>query len=386
MSRSLVVLGSTGSIGRQTLDIARRFPDRIGVHGLAGGRNVDELNRQIAAVRPRVVCLGGTEQRHSIQAAGSSVLTGIDGMVEMATDPAVDLVVAATGGTAGLLPALAGLKAGKRVALANKEALVMAGSILVEAARDGGGELVPIDSEHSAIWQCLLGENGRNVERLTLTASGGALRHLAPAELASVTPQQALRHPTWKMGRKITVDSANLLNKGLEVLEAQWLFGIAADRIDVVQHPQSIVHSLVTFDDGSTKAQLGIPDMRVPIQYALSHPERWGNDLPRLDLAHVGSLTFGPVDLSRYPALGLAREAGKRGGTYPAVLVGADEVAVGAFLDERIRFVDIPALIADTLSRHDGTQNPDLDAIIAADRWARGTAESLVSAHIGRSS
>jgi 1-deoxy-D-xylulose-5-phosphate reductoisomerase len=384
MSRSIAVLGSTGSIGRQTLDIARRFRDRITIYGLAAGRNIEELNRQIAAYRPAVVAVAEASDRVAVNAGGSHVLTGVEGMIELATAPEVDLVVAATGGTAGLRPALAALHAGKRVALANKEALVMAGALLTEAGARMGGELVPIDSEHSAIWQCLQGEPEKTIERLTLTASGGALRHLPAEELHLVTPEQALRHPTWQMGRKITVDSANLLNKGLEVLEAQWLFGIGAERIDVVQHAQSIVHSLVTFADGSTKAQLGIPDMRVPIQYALSHPERWGNDLPRLDLAMAGSLTFAPIDLERYPALTVAREAGRRGGTYPAVLVGADEVAVEQFLAGGIRFTDIPALIEETLGRHKATRDPDLDGILEADRWARGMAESLVSARSGR--
>lgn len=384
MSRSVVVLGSTGSIGRQTLDVAGRFKDRVTIFGLAGGRNLEELNRQIAATRPALVSIADGADRRSLKPGESAVLIGVEGMVAMASHPAVDLVVAATGGTAGLLPALAGLQAGKRVALANKEVLVMAGSILAEAATAGGGELVPIDSEHSAIWQCLQGESERAVDRLTLTASGGALRHLSIADLDRVTPEQALRHPTWTMGRKITVDSANLLNKGLEVLEAHWLFGIEQARIDVVQHPQSIVHSLVTFNDGSTKAQLGVPDMRVPIQYALSHPERWTNDLPRLDLPLVGDLTFAPVDLDRYPALGLAREAGRKGGTFPAALVGADEVAVESFLAGRLRFSDIPTLIQETLDRHEPTPNPGLDDILEADRWARGTAESLVTARAGR--
>jgi 1-deoxy-D-xylulose-5-phosphate reductoisomerase len=384
MSRKIAVLGSTGSIGRQTLDIARRFPDRITVHALAGGRNIDELNRQVAAVGPSVVAIADAADRASLRTGEARVLVGVGGMVEMAADPEVDLVVAATGGTAGLRPALAALGAGKRVALANKEALVMAGALLVEAGSRSGGELVPIDSEHSAIWQCLQGEPERAVERLTLTASGGALRHLPMEALQQVTPEQALRHPTWSMGRKITIDSANLLNKGLEVLEAQWLFNVGAERIDVVQHAESIVHSLVTFEDGSTKAQLGIPDMRVPIQYALSHPERWGNDLPRLDLAQAGSLSFAPIDLERYPALQLAREAGRRGETYPAVLVGADEVAVESFLTGKIGFTDIPRLIEDTMDRHQPTQDPGLDGILDADRWARGMAESLVSARSGR--
>jgi 1-deoxy-D-xylulose-5-phosphate reductoisomerase len=379
MRRNLVVLGSTGSIGRQTLDVARAFPDRVRVHGLASYRNVGLLQQQAEGFRPSVVAVGPGAPWKGLDFAGAKVLTGPEALVELAADPQADLVVVGTAGSAGLLPTLAALRAGKLVALANKETLVMAGSVIGEELRRGSGQLVPIDSEHSAIWQCLQGEPHDAIERLTLTASGGALRGLAAAELAAVTPEQALAHPTWNMGPKITVDSANLMNKGLEAIEARWLFDLPLERIDVVYHPQSIVHSLVTFVDGSTKAQLGLPDMRLPIQYALCHPHRWRNALPRLDLATVGALHFGVIDLDRYPALRIALEAGQRGGTFPAVLSAADEVAVAAFLAGRIGFTRIPAVVEETLERHEGCSSPGLDVILQADTWARFEAERLVS-------
>ncbi len=378
MVRNLVILGSTGSIGRQTLDVVRAMDDRIRVVGLAGHRNTALLAKQAREFRPRVVA--AQVDTDLDEAFGNAEMIGLpEGLEALATMPGADLIVIGTAGKAGLLPTLAALGAGKLVALANKEVLVMAGSLIQGLLKAGSGELVPIDSEHSAIWQCLEGEPRRAVERLTLTASGGAFRHLSADELKRVTPEQALRHPTWSMGRKITVDSANLMNKGMEAIEARWLFDLSLERIDVVLHPQSIVHSLVTFSDGSTKAQLGLPDMRLPIQYALSHPERWANDLERLDLAAIGTLSFGAVDWVRYPALGLAVEAGKAGGTYPAVLAGADEVAVEAFLVGKIPFSQIPPLIETTLNRHTRCSSPDLDDILEADRWARATASRLVS-------
>lgn len=380
MVRNLVVLGSTGSIGRQTLDVVRAMDHRVRVVGLAGHRNTALLAEQAREFRPRVVAAhAGTDLNHAF---GTTEMIDLpEGLETLATMPEADLIVVGTAGAAGLLPTLAALSAGKLVALANKEVLVMAGSLIQRQLQAGSGELVPIDSEHSAIWQCLQGEPQRAVECLTLTASGGAFRHLPADELEHVTPEQALRHPTWSMGRKITVDSANLMNKGLEAIEARWLFDLPLERIDVVLHPQSIVHSLVTFSDGSTKAQLGLPDMRLPIQYALSHPERWENNLERLDLAAIGTLSFGPVDRARYPALGLALEAGKAGGTYPAVLAGADEVAVEAFLAGRIPFTRIPPLVETTLTRHTRCASPGLDDILEADRWARATASRLVSPH-----
>jgi len=375
MPRNLVVLGSTGSIGRQTLDVARTLQDRIRVFGLAAHSNAELLKRQIEQIGPALGCLVS----YRLGVPGTEMLTGEQGLIDLATHPDVDLVVVGTTGRAGLAPTLAALRAGKLVALANKETLVIAGAVIREALSESSGRLVPIDSEHSAIWQCLQGEPRAAVEKLTLTASGGALRDLAIEELRYVTPKQALHHPTWSMGPKITVDCANLMNKGLEVMEAQWLFDIPIEQVDVVLHPQSIVHSLVTFVDGSTKAQLGLPDMRLPIQYALSHPDRWRNKLPRVDLASFGALTFGTVDFDRYPALRIALEAARRGGTYPAVLSAADEVAVAAFLDGRIAFTDIPSLVERTLERHESCSNPRLDDILLADSWARDVCSRLVA-------
>lgn len=374
MPRNLVVLGSTGSIGRQTLEVAAAFPEQVRVYGLAAGHNAIELQRQIAAFHPRAV-----SSLAPLLCSGVESLPGPKGMIELVSRAEVDLVVVGTVGAAGLAPTLAALRAGKLVALANKEVLVMAGQVIHQVLQEGRGELVPIDSEHSAIWQCLQGEPGSAVERLTLTASGGALRHLPLEQLKAVTPEQALQHPTWSMGAKITVDSATLMNKGLEVIEARWLFDLPQDRIEVVAHPQSIIHSLVTFADGSTKAQLGLPDMRLPIQYALSHPQRWPNSLARLDLAAVGELTFGPVDLARYPALGLALEAGRQGGGAPAVLSAADEIAVGAFLQQRLPFTEIPSVVAATLAAHPHCPAPDLESILDIDEWARRYASRLIA-------
>jgi 1-deoxy-D-xylulose-5-phosphate reductoisomerase len=378
MPHNIVVLGSTGSIGRQTLDVVRECKDRVRVYGLAANRNVDLLLRQAEALRPRAV-VASEDSAAALEVDGVEVLAGEQGMVDLVSREEVDLVVVGTSGRAGLLPTLAALECGKLVALANKETLVMAGNVIQGVLGAGKGQLVPIDSEHSAIWQCLQGEPSSSVERLVLTASGGALRHLRPDELANVTPEAALRHPTWSMGRKITVDSANLMNKGLEAIEARWLFDLPLERIEIVMHPQSIVHSMVVFADSSVKAQLGLPDMRLPIQYALSHPERWPNTMDRLDLAGAAALTFDRVDYQRYPALRVALEAGRKGGTYPAVLSAADEVAVDAFLEQRIRFTDIPPVVEETLAAHDSCSSPQLADILEADRWARSTAGALVS-------
>jgi 1-deoxy-D-xylulose-5-phosphate reductoisomerase len=300
-------------------------------------------------------------------------------MEEMASHPSVDLVVVGTVGAAGLNATLAAVGAGKAVAIANKEVLVMAGHIITTEAKQAGAELRPIDSEHSAIWQCLWGEDPRSVERIVITASGGALRDTPREELARVTADEALRHPNWQMGQKITVDSATLLNKGLECIEARWLFDIGLERIEVLLHRESIVHSLVEFRDGSLKAQLGAPDMRLPIQCALTYPERLpGTTVPRLDLKGIGSLTFGTPDQRQYPCLALALEAGRRGGTYPAVLAAADEVAVQNFLAGHIRFTDIAHTIEDTLNHHSGDADPSLDQVLEADAWARRYAEDRV--------
>lgn len=377
MPRNVVVLGSTGSIGRQTLDVASEFPGQVQIYGLAAGGNTRLLKEQCAKVRPMAVSYA--EAVEKVDIGGVEVLPGESGMVELVTRPEVDLVVVGTSGKAGLLPTLAALQAGMLVALANKETLIMAGPLIGRQIETGGGQLVPIDSEHSAIWQCLQGESQKHVAGISLTASGGALRNMSHEELGRVTPEQALRHPTWLMGPKITVDSANLMNKGLEVIEAHWLFNVPLDRIEVVLHPQSIVHSLVTFNDGSTKAQLGLPDMRLPIQYAFSHPERWENSLPRLDLAACGQLSFAQVDMDRYPALALALEAGRAGGTCPVVLLAADEVAVEGFLEGRLRFTEIPLVVERSLEAHSSCRSPDLEDILEADRSAREFAVSVVS-------
>ena len=367
----VAILGCTGSIGRQTLDVIRGLPGRFRVVGLAGGANHTLLEDQAREFKPDAVWCQD-DRRHMDLKAAAGKKAGWASMEEMVQLPGVELVVVATGGMAGLMPTLTALRAGRTVALANKEVLVMAGHIVTAAAEQGRAELRPIDSEHSAIWQCLWGEDLATVERIILTASGGAFRDLSPAQLAGVTPQDALRHPTWDMGRKITVDSATLMNKGFEAIEARWLFGLPMDRVEVVMHRESIVHSLVEFSDGSVKAQLGEPDMRLPIQCALTYPERLpASHTQRLNLARVKSLNFSEPDYGRYPCLRLSLEAGARGGTWPAVLAAADEVAVEAFMGGNISFAHIPKVVDATLSAHAGTADPPLDAVMEADRWAR---------------
>lgn len=367
--KRLAVLGSTGSIGRQTLEVVSAFPDRFEVVALACGENVPLLKEQVAEFKPKLVC---TEL-----AAGAEENLGATRLPleEIASHPDVDLVVIATSGKAGLGATLAAIRAGKKVALANKEVLVMAGGIVVAEAQKYDVEIVPIDSEHSAIWQCLNGEERRAVSKLILTASGGPFRQSTLAQLAAVTPKDALNHPTWRMGIKVTIDSATLMNKGMEVIEAHWLFDIPYSQIEVVVHPQSIIHSIVEFVDGSAKAQLSLPDMRLPIQYALTHPERWESPFREgIDFGSIVSFDFEPVDLDKFPCLKLAMEAGERGGTYPAVLSAADEVAVELFLAKKIGFPDIAAVVARTLDCHDVISYPSIEDIFAADTWARETA------------
>jgi 1-deoxy-D-xylulose-5-phosphate reductoisomerase len=375
----LAILGSTGSIGRQTLDVVRSLPDRFDVIALAAGSNVTLLEEQAREFRPDIV-YAEREGEYIKERIGSGALEcDWSYMEEMAAHPQVDVVVVGTVGAAGLSPTLSAIAAGKAVAIANKEVLVMAGHIVTAEAKKTGAELRPIDSEHSAIWQCLWGEDPDAVERIVITASGGAFRDTPREELARVTAEEALRHPNWQMGQKITVDSATLLNKGLECIEARWLFDIPLDRIEVLLHRESIVHSLVEFRDGSLKAQLGVPDMRLPIQCALSYPERLpGASVPRLDLRMIDKLTFGIPDARKYPCLGLALDAGRRGGTYPAVLGAADEVAVSNFLAGHLSYPGIAHVIEDALSAHSGNSNPSLDQVLEADSWARKYAEERV--------
>ena len=373
--RGVAVLGSTGSIGTRALDVLATLPDRFRVTALAAGRNLRLLDEQVRRFRPTYVW-SEAAPADLPDWPGVRVLP----MDEIVAQPEVDLIVAGTVGVTGLEATLAALRLGKVVALANKEVLVMAGQVITAAARVGGGSLRPVDSEHSAIWQCLWGEQPASVARIILTASGGAFRDLPAEELARVTPEQALRHPTWEMGRKITVDSATLMNKGLETIEARWLFDVPLERIEVLMHRESIVHSLVEFKDGSVKAQLGAPDMRLPILCALGYPERLpSEDTPRLNLGRIGALHFEAPDSERFPCLRLAIEAGRRGATYPAVLAGAGEVAMEGFLDGAIGFTEMAAVVEDALSRHEPSADDELAAVLAADAWARRRAADWIA-------
>ncbi len=370
--KRIVVLGSTGSIGQQTLDVVRAHPGRFRIVGLAAGRNIDLLAKQIEEFNPKFVSCSSNDLPAG---AGYEVMSP----EEIASHPEADIVVMATSGKAGLSPTLEAIKAGKTIALANKEVLVMAGEIVTRLAKANNARIIPVDSEHSAIWQCLKGES-KNMSRIILTASGGPFYKYSPAQLERVTVEQALNHPSWKMGEKVTIDSATLMNKGLEVIEAHWLFHAPYDNIRILIHPQSIIHSMVEFADGTIKAQLSYPDMRLPIQYALSYPERLPNpSLPLLDWSRVGSLTFQQPDLSAFPCLRLAIEAGRQGGTYPAVLCGADETAVELFLSGRIKFIDIAGLVESTLEQHKAIADPTLEEIIGTDGWARDTVLQIVS-------
>lgn len=369
--KRLAVLGSTGSIGRQTLEVVRAFPDRFKIVGLAAGGNLALLEKQVKEFKPRFVYYRGGQDN---PISGNYQFLSIE---EMAAHPRVDTVVIATPGSSGLSPTLAAIRAGKDIALANKESLVTAGEIIMNEARANGARILPIDSEHSAIWQCLEGE-ATPASRLILTASGGPFLNYSKAELAVVTAKQALKHPSWQMGKKVTIDSATLMNKGLEVIEAHWLFAMPFKSISVLVHPQSIVHSIVEFSDGSAKAQLSWPDMRLPIQYALTYPERLPNPaLPRIDWSLISHLDFKEPDLMAFPCLSLAIEAGKKGGTCPAVLCAADEVAVELFLADRIKFLDIPALIQQVLEKHQPVAHLTIEAITAADAWARQKTHEL---------
>ena len=363
--KRLAVLGSTGSIGQQTLQVVRALPNRFRIVGLAAGKNVDLLERQIKEFNPKFVYY--QDRKTSLANAECEFLS----LEDIARHPEVDMVVIATSGKAGLSPTLAAAKAGKNIALANKESLVMAGEIVTGEAELNGAQILPIDSEHSAIWQCLDGET-QKAARLILTASGGPFLHYSPAQLNKVTVEQALRHPSWLMGKKVTVDSATLMNKGLEVIEARWLFKTPLKNIKVLIHPQSIIHSMVEFVDGSIKAQLSCPDMRLPIQYALSYPERLPNpELPRINWGDISSLTFESPEFDTFPCLKLAIEAGEKGGTYPTVLCAADEVAVELFLSQRIKFTDIANLVEQALAQHQAIAHPTLEEIMVADAWAR---------------
>ena len=383
--RGLVVLGSTGSIGENTLDVALRHPDRFRIVGLAARANVDVLTRQCLRCRPAFAAMldldaaAQLKERLTAARCDTRVLTGPEALVTVATLPEAELVMAAIVGAAGLAPTLAAAAAGKQLLLANKEALVLAGALLIDTARRSGSRILPIDSEHNAVFQCLppgheSGGPPPGVTRIWLTASGGPFLKMRREDFTSVTPEQAVAHPNWRMGRKISVDSATLMNKGLELIEACHLFGVGPERVSIVIHPQSIVHSLVEFDDGSVLAQLSHPDMRVPIAHALGWPERITSGVESLDLVRVAQLSFEAPDLERFPCLALAVRAARAGGTLPAVLNAANEVAVAAFLDRRLNFDDIAAVIESVLQQHQVRPVRSLDDALAADAWARGRA------------
>lgn len=372
----VAVLGSTGSIGTQTLDVVAALGPEFRIVTLAAGRNVGLLAEQIEAVRPALVSVADPADRAALRERypGLAVEAGPDGLIAAATHEAVDVVVTAVTGALGLPAAVAALRAGKRLAPANKEPLVIAGELLTSLSRAAGLPLVPIDSEHSAIYQCLAGAPVEQVARILLTASGGPFRGRSRESMQAVTVADALAHPTWKMGRKITVDSATMMNKGLEVIEAQWLFGLPLEKIEVVVHPQSIVHSLVEYIDGSVLAQMDYPDMRTPIQFALTYPRREPSPRRRLALSEVGALTFQPPDLEAFACLALAYDAARSGGTMPCVMNAANEVAVDRFLEGRLSFLGIAETVARVMERHEPVAEPDLEALFAADAWAREVA------------
>ncbi len=382
--KRIAILGSTGSIGRSALQVIEQFPNRFQVVALAAGRNVDLLIEQIQRFRPKVAAVLDQELANDLASRlpadiGVEVFAGSQGYQNIANCTDADMVLSSMVGAAGLIPTLSAIRAGKDVALANKETLVMAGALVMEEVRRYQIRLLPVDSEHNAIFQALEGHRREDLKRILLTASGGPFLNLPKEQLESVTPAQALNHPNWEMGAKITIDSATMMNKGLEVIEAKWLFDLAVEKIDVHIHPQSIVHSMVEYVDGSVIAQLGMPDMRVPIAYALAYPERLKLDLPTLDLFSVQTLTFQEPDLGRYPCLDLAFNACKAGGTMPAVLNASNEVAVQAFLDKRIPFLAIARLVDKVMQEHELAPAKELEAILAADTWARRRAEAIIN-------
>jgi len=380
--KRIAILGSTGSIGQSALAVVDAHPDRLQIVGLAAGENAERLAAQIAQYRPRVAAMATGAAIDRLQQiglpAGVAIAgSGRDGLVAVASHPDVDLVLCASSGTEALEAVLAAIEHGRTIALANKEILVMAGGIVTEAAARKGVAILPVDSEHNAIHQCLHGRGRGEVRRLVLTASGGPFRGRVASELSAVSADDALKHPTWRMGRKITIDSATLMNKGLEVIEAHWLFGVEGRQIDVVIHPQSVIHSMVELVDGSVIAQLGVTDMRLPIQYAFSYPDRWSAPLPRLDLASAGPLEFEAPDTEAFPCLGLAYRALDAARSLPVVLNAANEVAVARFLDRRLGFTAIPEVIDRTMAGHIPAEVATLAAVRAVDRWAREYSQEI---------
>ncbi len=381
--KRISILGSTGSIGRSTLSVIEKYSERYRVAALAAGNNIDLLEKQVRRFKPALVSVSGEAAAEDLKKRCSDlkvgVFSGSEGMIRVATADEADMTVSAIVGTAGLVPTMAAIRAGKSIALANKEVLVTAGELVMEECRTRRTSLLPVDSEHSAIFQCLLAGENRDIKKLILTASGGPFRACSKSDLDKVTTAQALKHPNWSMGKKITIDSATLMNKGLEVIEARWLFGLPPDRIGVLIHPQSIVHSMVEYKDGAVVAQLGVPDMKGPIAYALSYPERLDNVSPSLDLAKVGMLSFEEPDSSRFPCLAYAYDALRAGGSMPAVLSAANEVAVKYFLGEKIGYHDIAHVIRATMEVHTPSAVKTVEDALRADHWARQEAEKIIA-------
>jgi 1-deoxy-D-xylulose-5-phosphate reductoisomerase len=378
--KNVVVLGSTGSIGRNAVSVLSDFTDRFSVFGLSSNINIGLLREQIKRFKPKKVVITDEESFRSFKEEnGIEILLGLEGLKKLCSDPDVDLVINALVGSVGLVPSFVAIESGKNLAIANKETLVMAGDLLIQKAEERDVKILPIDSEHSAIWQCLLTGNKSEVKRLILTASGGPFLKKKKEDLKNIKVAEALSHPTWEMGKKITVDSATLMNKGLEVIEAHWLFDMPADKIRVLIHPQSIVHSMVEFVDGSLIAQMSIPDMRIPIQYALFYPERLPTNNRHLDLTQIKSLTFEEPDQEKFPCLEMCYQALQMGGTAPAVLNAANEMAVKAFLEEKLPFVEIHKITKQALNHHQVAKTPGLDDILNADKWAREEAKKIIS-------
>jgi len=382
MRKKIVILGSTGSIGQQTLEVIQKYSNEFEVVGLSGWENMTFLKEQISFFKPKMAVVKNKYTAKKLKKDLNNlndikVLWGTDGLVKMSILEEADIIVVAITGIASLIPTFEAVKRGKKIALASKEAMVVAGELLIKEAKLRNANILPIDSEHSAILQCLKNEQKDSVEKIILTASGGALYNLTETALKNVSVEDALNHPTWKMGKKVTIDSATLMNKGLEVIEAKWFFNIPANKIEVVIHPQSYVHSMVQFIDGTILAQIGEHDMRIPIQYALFYPNRTINNFPRLELTKIGQLTFKKANFDKFPCIKLAYQALELGGTMPAVLNGANEIAVNAFLNSKISFSGIPIIIQNTMKEHKPKHNPNINDILDADYWARERALSL---------
>jgi 1-deoxy-D-xylulose-5-phosphate reductoisomerase len=381
--KNVTVLGSTGSIGVSALDVIQKNPDRFQIIALTAGKNIGLLQKQIEKFRPKIVAVDNHDSARKLRKLIPAkfrlrVVGDKEGINEVAALEAADIVISAISGAAGLIPTLTAIDAGKDIALANKETMVMAGDIVTKKARKKRIRILPIDSEHSAIFQCLQGQKSANLKKIILTASGGPFLNYSEAKLATVKLRDALKHPNWKMGKKITIDSASMMNKGLEIIEARWLFNFDLSKIEVIIHPQSIVHSMVEFIDGSVLAQMGIPDMRIPIAYALSYPARINNKCQSLDLSAIRNLEFQRPDRKKFPCLDLAYAAGISGGTMPAVLNAANETAVESFLNKRIKFVDLSSIIDKVLNAHSSVKDPSLEDILIADQWARAKAKQFI--------